>query len=1213
MSSGNDALILKLGYDPANLEAGLAQAKADVAKYKVDAVTIETDLKNAKLQLLTEFSSANRAALQQRISDLRSELAQETAALDGKSAAEKAQIIARIADLKTQLAAEQQVATSYSAQVQKVNELKAAFISASQQAKQSSLAAGLFSQAGGQPTLLGIAQNQLQAIEALSPGLSGIVANISRLSQLIVGGGFASGAPEATLASDVGEVSTAGVGLTSVIGGITVALAALGTGAVVTGKHLIDEAQAINNAAAATGLSVREVQVYNQLAKDMGLSTDEVTQAFARTAAQLGKFLISGEDADGSTQQLIKVLNAFGIQITDTQGKLRPINDILTQFADATDKISDPTERVAIRLDALGPRAKVLAQAMNQATQEGKSFGEMLRDIESSGPIFSDQDIQILEQAKIAIDDITHSVEGLLVKLASPLIESLGGLLSDRVRAAQDQAFKDTQAKLPSEQVTSPAFIAEERRRTAEILLQQEQQSGTGIPKIEPESVTKARADLAKAEADAKMRQLSAEQQIVAARQQLAALESGAPEAQGENLAKNLEQQAGLVKQIADLEHSRATQAAQDNQKIAEGQAKVQKAYSDVAATLGILHAQFETSSQAQQLGPLPEPSRSSQTAIEGVEQTLASLEERRIALSSDAVKNEKELSDIYDQEAEAIKKLGELRTKQFEDQIKAAQQEKNLLDQIDASIRQAGAQAPDLIGSLRTPQPGKPGGLDLGDLGQAFQDITATVQGFGSQFKKNFDEATTDIRTTFSSLHGLASDSTRNGGDISNVNFLDEVRSAFRDLVQPQNSSESPADKLESHINGVLDLAQVGKSIVGNITSIFSGPGGAKGLESGGISGLVAGAELGSIIPGIGTAVGAVVGGIAGAIGGLFGGSQKNQARAQDKANQILDAANKVVQNLNLGTVDLKTAITLLQDQLSQANTISGKGTASIKQQTQQNLENEINQLQAQQKQILDQFQQQLALLQVPDGARSAAQAIQQIANALKQAADAGASATDQINFFNASVAELSHQLGDTLTQDEQNVLGMLRQDIDLREQQQQIVTNANQQEAQIRQSLGLQRTLTPAQQAAQQIALIEQQKNAQLASLKEQQNMLEAQLDGQAELFGFSVKDLDNQNEKAVIIAAQLALQKQQTAEIATQIAQQQAFYQSLLSGTIPSLPSNLLPPGFSLPGGATYNFGQGAIAITAPPGMTAAQLADAFSGAIDILNQRAAQGGQ
>lgn len=1294
------SLITKLGYDPTDLAKGLEQARADVTRYKVDAVAIETELKNAKLQLLTQYSAANRAAAQERIADLKTEIAQTLGSMNQKTAAEKAALSSHLSDLRTEYASQRQILDGYTAQVQKVNDLKAAYISASQAAKQSSLAASIFGQATGQPTIIGVLQQQLEKLGELSPGLSAVTANIARIGQLLVGGGFASGAGGGgALTSEVASLSSAGLSLTAVIGGLTAGFVALAVSAGAVAKGMIEEAQAISNTAAATGLTNQQVQVYNQLAKEMGLSTDAVTQAFARTEAALGKFLITGQDAEGSTQQFVKALTAFGIKLQDSQGQLRPINDILVEFAAATDKISSPTERAAIRLDALGPRAKVLAQIMEQATREGKSFGEMLDEIGKGKFILSDADISLLQRAKVSIDEVTRSVKGYFTEIKTGVLESFGAAFDPKFAEAQKQALQETLSKFPKVSVTSPEFVAEEKRRTNEILNPKAATDSSNIPQIEPESVTKARAELQKAIADGAVKQLTAEQQILEINRQLDALKRSEANLKGDVLAENIKEQAHLQTLLNEASKTSQTQALTAAKDIQTASRALEKAFEDYSDKLSQAH--HESSATLAETffpnapGELPGPSSQSRQEISALQEHLVELQRQRNALSVNETANAKQIVEIIRQEAEVVQKIGDLRVKQLSDQTKAAQKQLGEVQEIDKAIGAAAgsggllpifdqikpktpkapigaqdasffqsqlteisanratnqttpeqelAQLKDLASQLRVEAAIREsilGTLDkttteyqkqreelqkvldilgkvnqetqsastqtgLGSLVESFKDFSNIIGQFSASFSKSFGQTFAGIKASFEAISDLGKlgIGTRDaGGEIQNVNFLDAVKNLFTGTLRDATGSSKKLS-FDQRIQGVLDLTKIGASIIGNVSNIISGQGGVRGSISGGLSGLAAGAEIGSIIPGLGTAAGAIIGGIAGAIGGVFGG-QKKQQQAQDKANKILDEANKVVQNLNVGTVDLKTAITLLQGQLAQTNSISGKGTDSIKQNAQQNIQNEINQLQAQQKQILDTFQQQLGLLKVPDGARSAAQAIQQIAQALKQAADAGASATDQIDFFNASVAELSHQLGDTLTQDEQNILGMLRQDIDLRQQQQDIIQNAADQERQIRQSLGLQRTLTPAQQAAQQIAAIEKQKNTQLAALKEQQDSLEAQINGQAELFGYSVKDLANADAKQKIIAAQLDIEKKMTAEIVAQIKAQQDFYNSLLSGKIPSLPEGLLPPGFQGTGSTTYTFQPGAIVINTGPGTSAADLAAQLMGALQQAN--------
>ena len=196
------------------------------------------------------------------------------------------------------------------------------------------------------------------------------------------------------------------------VGGLTAAFAALATVGITVTKSLADTAQAINNTAAATGLSTTQVQIYDRLAKEMDIDSGSLTNAFARLQAQIGEFVTKGKTADESTQNFIRVLNQFGISVKDSSGHLRNINDIISEFANVVQALPDKNAAAALTMEAFGVRGKILAQIINQATNEGRTYSEVMGRIGNSGIPIPEATVQNLQKAKNAWDDLWRAAAG---------------------------------------------------------------------------------------------------------------------------------------------------------------------------------------------------------------------------------------------------------------------------------------------------------------------------------------------------------------------------------------------------------------------------------------------------------------------------------------------------------------------------------------------------------------------------------------------------------------------------------------------------------------------------------------------------------------------------------------------------------------------------------------------------------------------------------
>lgn len=220
--------------------------------------------------------------------------------------------------------------------------------------------------------------------------------------------GGAAGGLGAGLGGIVDTIGPATVGL----GSLAAALSAVGITAATVTRHMEETAQAIANTSAETGLSTKQIQEFTELAKEMDLDAGSVANAVARLQAQLGQYILSGKTADQETQAFIRTSNILGVSLKDSHDKLRPINDVLGDFAEKLQQIPDAETRTAVAIDAFGIRGRVLAEAMNTASVEGKSLKQVLQEIGSSNVIIPDSQIDSLLRAKAAWDEVSRSVSG---------------------------------------------------------------------------------------------------------------------------------------------------------------------------------------------------------------------------------------------------------------------------------------------------------------------------------------------------------------------------------------------------------------------------------------------------------------------------------------------------------------------------------------------------------------------------------------------------------------------------------------------------------------------------------------------------------------------------------------------------------------------------------------------------------------------------------
>lgn len=261
-----------------------------------------------------------------------------------------------------------------------------------------------------QQTILGIGRVLDSLVNRYFGGAAGAAFRTARDVQYYsaqAGGGTGGG-----ILGGLGAVTSAIPDGVLAVGGLTAAFAGLAAVGITVTKGLADTAQAINNTAAATGLSTTQVQIYDRLAKEMDLDSGSLTNAFARLQAQIGEFVTKGKTADESTQNFIRVLDKFGISVKNTDGSVRGINDIISDFANVVQALPDKNAAAALTMEAFGVRGKILAQIINQATNEGRTYSEVMGRIGASGIPIPEATVQNLQKAKNAWDDLWRAAAG---------------------------------------------------------------------------------------------------------------------------------------------------------------------------------------------------------------------------------------------------------------------------------------------------------------------------------------------------------------------------------------------------------------------------------------------------------------------------------------------------------------------------------------------------------------------------------------------------------------------------------------------------------------------------------------------------------------------------------------------------------------------------------------------------------------------------------
>jgi hypothetical protein len=1255
-SDQNKDFLISLGYDPTEAKKGLEKATEDLVNFKVQASQISAELTKAQVQQTTTYNAANRAAAQERLADLQTEIASVTGALRGKSDAERAALKERLDGLRQEYAAQKQTLASFDEQIQKINQLKTQYAELRTQISQTRAAQTVLRpQAKGQESFLEKSLGSLNVGEVFqATGILGLGASIP----------FA--------IHDIG---------------VRIKEAALGVG---------EYAEKLTLASEKTGLTVRELQEFDAIGKSVGLTTEDMVTAmrkFSVAVTGAGQAQKQG-NFDGLNESAVKsakLFEALGVSVVSAGGQAKPTQEIFLQLADAFQKIPDGATKARIAVELLGRSGLNLIPFLNKGSAGISEilgqFDGLFPELTKSAEAFDALRISEAEYEAAQQSLRTSLAEGVLPVMAKLLenVAALMGQMSDvdtidafgyalkralgisseppvgqreanslvsmlsgpgkkatvdrdefqkrlaefqlasgptegmafgvgpeqvrenfqRRKAAQDEfakRFPRAGREGSDEELAALSLILEKRVQIVEATkaeTDEQKKLKAELDKLlteknggdKTEAIAKARQELQQAIADAGTKTAEArlatvipprglEQNEIASRQrELNALEAASVHLTGEALLTNLQRQKELVRQIAD-ERAKLTaleekdrKAVEDN--VGESESLKQKADAAMAAAerernavndkeVGIAPGSSALDRAIAPSGPAPLPGtvttdtftrlfdiiksrrevvasatqapditqEAAQAEVESLQKLLAGLQEEiKLRLQNKELANFGGSLTAVQAEIELRKKNGQ----ELDSQLKQLGQLAGLVKQVNGEIAATSKET------------------GLGAFLSQLKESAGLVSRFSEVFKKsNVPKYAVGIDAA-TNLVGMAEkkgvDAYGGSGQYGSPDFGSLLKGMevifknfgkdFAEIIKPL-SGALQGSPIASGAAAGASIAATGTSIVGGLSKKLGG---------------LMGGPVGSAIQ-IGGAL----------LGGLFGGQQKNM---EAEVQRIRNSINEALDDLRSGLQGAGTTLQELQAQRAKAVAdLSGKkGGQKQLDSLLPGLDQQIADLQGQIKKQIDDFHKTTAELSVPEAAgRQTIDQIAQIAAALTQASLAGASAADQVKYLNAAFQDLSVSIGKDLRGEEQQTLDLLQKEIDLQTQKTNLINSAYMQQRQISNSLALSRAATPAQTAALQIREVGIQRDQQLQQLDMQDQLLKAQIDGQAQLFGWTLKDLQSADAKTKLLDQQVQLQKQITAETISQITANQSFLKSLSAGLIPALPAGLLPSNFT-----------------------------------------------
>lgn len=177
-------------------------------------------------------------------------------------------------------------------------------------------------------------------------------------------------------------------------------------------RTTVDLGDALDDTSAMLGISSRELQEWQHVARLSGAEVGEFTSSFARLQNRMAQ---GGAGA--------AVFRRLGVDIRDANGELRNASDVLSDLADPIAAIGSDTERTGVLVDLLGRSGARLGPLFSRGSA---GIAEVRAELSALGGGMSEEAVQAsadLADAWVRLDVISLSLRSRLATLLLPALE----------------------------------------------------------------------------------------------------------------------------------------------------------------------------------------------------------------------------------------------------------------------------------------------------------------------------------------------------------------------------------------------------------------------------------------------------------------------------------------------------------------------------------------------------------------------------------------------------------------------------------------------------------------------------------------------------------------------------------------------------------------------------------------------------------------------
>ena len=227
-----------------------------------------------------------------------------------------------------------------------------------------------------------------------------------------------------------GAAATASKG----VAGIGLAAAGAAAAIAVLVSKSFDAVDVIGKTATQTGIATDTLQAFHLAARESGTSIEGANTALIKFARSVG-------DADKGLKTQADIFKDLGVELRDTEGRMRSFDDILGDTAKGITELGSQSERASALANLFGRQGVILTGAITDLSENGmKNFIQRAKDL---GIVLSEKVIRRTEEFNDAIGVIKMQIGSFVNNITTsflPIFEKMQKTIANFIQTTIDKA-----------------------------------------------------------------------------------------------------------------------------------------------------------------------------------------------------------------------------------------------------------------------------------------------------------------------------------------------------------------------------------------------------------------------------------------------------------------------------------------------------------------------------------------------------------------------------------------------------------------------------------------------------------------------------------------------------------------------------------------------------------------------------------------------------